>query len=272
MDAPVWAALPCDAHALAEALVRHGAAGDLRVRAALGHMEAALTDTAEGPGWLCVPDPAVPFRGPGRKADVCPQVTAEALRVFARVSAAERPAGCSRPRARCSACGASAARGVLTCSGTARSSRPASGRPPGTARSRCSTRSAGTLSCGPARRLPATAGQSPSFAPASSPTQSRRTARCAALVLRGLRAALLRPEEAAVALRHSPGAGRPRAVRGSRRRHSRRRLGALGSAKGGTGAPVPPKTGGDGDRVRPLAAVKIGRSRPAGRLSGAAQA
>jgi hypothetical protein len=93
MDAPVWAALPCDAHALAEALVRHGAAGDPRVRAALGHIGAALTDTAEGPGWLCVPDPAVPFRGPGRKADVCPQVTAEALRVFARIPVAERPAG-----------------------------------------------------------------------------------------------------------------------------------------------------------------------------------
>ena len=93
MDAPVWAALPCDVHAVAEALLRYGAADDPRVRSALDCISAGLSDTAEGPGWLCVPDPAVPFRGPGRKADVCPQVTAEALRVFAHVPAAARPAG-----------------------------------------------------------------------------------------------------------------------------------------------------------------------------------
>jgi len=93
MDEPVWAALPCDAHAVADALVRYGAAGDPRVHAALARISAGLADTAQGPGWLCVPDPAVAFRGPGRKADVCPQVTAEALRVFARVPAAERPEG-----------------------------------------------------------------------------------------------------------------------------------------------------------------------------------
>lgn len=93
MDAPVWAALPCDAHAVAEALVRFGFADDARVQAALVHMSVGLADTAQGSGWFCVPDPAVAFRGPGRKADVCPQVTAEALRVFARVPVAERPAG-----------------------------------------------------------------------------------------------------------------------------------------------------------------------------------
>ncbi len=93
MEEPVWAALPCDAHAVADALVRFGAANDPRVRAALDQISAALADTAQGPGWLCVPDPAVAFRGPGRKADVCPQVTVEALRVFAHVPAAERPAG-----------------------------------------------------------------------------------------------------------------------------------------------------------------------------------
>ena len=93
MDRPVWAALPCDAHAVAEVLVRSGMSSDLRVRAALGQVAGGLVDTDEGPGWLCVPDPVVVFRGPGRKADVCPQVTLEALRVFARVPAAERPAG-----------------------------------------------------------------------------------------------------------------------------------------------------------------------------------
>ena len=92
MEAPVWAALPCDAHAVAEALVRYGVAEDPRVRAALDRISAGLTDTSGGPGWLCVPDPAVAFRGPGRKADVCPQVTVEALRVFGHVPAASRPA------------------------------------------------------------------------------------------------------------------------------------------------------------------------------------
>jgi hypothetical protein len=92
-DAPVWSALPCDAHAVADALARHGLADEARVGAALAGISAGLGDTAQGPGWLCVPDPAVAFRGPGRKADVCPQVTVEALRVFARVPAAERPPG-----------------------------------------------------------------------------------------------------------------------------------------------------------------------------------
>ena len=93
MDEPVWAALPCDAHAVTDALLRFGAASDRRVRVAVAHIAAELATTIEGPGWLCVPDPAVAFRGPGRKADVCPQVTAEALRLFARVPAAARPTG-----------------------------------------------------------------------------------------------------------------------------------------------------------------------------------
>ena len=93
MDAPVWAALPCDAHAIADALLRYGAAGDPRVVAALDRLSAGLADTAQGPGWLCVSDAAVAFRGPGRKVDVCPQVTAEALRACAHVSAAARPDG-----------------------------------------------------------------------------------------------------------------------------------------------------------------------------------
>ena len=93
MEAPVWAALPCDAHAVADALVRFGAVSDPRVHAALEQISAGLAGTAQGLGWLCAPDPDVAFRGPGRRADVCPQVTVEALRVFARVPAAERPAG-----------------------------------------------------------------------------------------------------------------------------------------------------------------------------------
>lgn len=82
---PVWGALPCDTHAITEVLVRFGRAGDGRVQRAAARIEADLAATDQGPGWLCRPDPAVGFRGPGRKSDVCPQVTLEALRVLGRL-------------------------------------------------------------------------------------------------------------------------------------------------------------------------------------------
>lgn len=82
---PVWGVLPCDTHAITEVLVRFGRAGDGRVQRAAARIEADLAETDQGPGWLCRPDPAVGFRGPGRKGDVCPQVTLEALRVLARL-------------------------------------------------------------------------------------------------------------------------------------------------------------------------------------------
>ena len=82
---PVWGALPCDTHAITEVLVRFGRAGDGRVQRAAARIEADLAETDQGPGWLCRPDPAVGFRGPGRKSDVCPQVNLEALRVLARL-------------------------------------------------------------------------------------------------------------------------------------------------------------------------------------------
>ena len=88
-----WSTLACDTHAIAEVLVRFGRGGDGRVEAALAYMAASLTETSQGVGWLCVPDPASGFRGPGRKADVCPEVTLEALRAFALLPADRRPAG-----------------------------------------------------------------------------------------------------------------------------------------------------------------------------------
>jgi len=59
---------------------------------AFEHVAGALADTAQGRAWLCLPDPAIPFRGPGRKADVCPQVTLEALRAFSYLAPERRPA------------------------------------------------------------------------------------------------------------------------------------------------------------------------------------
>ena len=91
MPGPVWSSLPCDHHVITEVLLRFGRGGNARVTAALDAMTAELTQTSQGSGWLCRPDPAVGFRGPGRKADVCPQVTLEALRAFSWLPAERRP-------------------------------------------------------------------------------------------------------------------------------------------------------------------------------------
>jgi hypothetical protein len=89
---PVWGALLCDTHAITEVLVRFGRGEDPRVRASLDRMEADLTETAQGPAWPCRPDPVSGFRGPGRRGDMCPQVTVEGLRTFARLPEGRHPA------------------------------------------------------------------------------------------------------------------------------------------------------------------------------------
>ncbi len=88
---PIWTSLLCDAHAITEVLVRFGRAETPIVRAALDRMTADLATTPQGPAWACIPDAATGFRGPGRKGDICPQVTLEALRTFARLPERERP-------------------------------------------------------------------------------------------------------------------------------------------------------------------------------------
>jgi hypothetical protein len=86
VPAPVWSTLPCDTHAIAEALVRFGRGGEAAVGRSLARVRADLAETAQGPGWKCLPDPVVKFRGPGRAADVCLLVTLEALRLLARAA------------------------------------------------------------------------------------------------------------------------------------------------------------------------------------------
>lgn len=88
---PVWDALLCDAHAITEVLIRFGRGADPRVQRALTVMAADLVETAQGIAWPCRPSAATGFRGPGRKADMCPQVTLEALRACARAREAGVP-------------------------------------------------------------------------------------------------------------------------------------------------------------------------------------
>jgi hypothetical protein len=86
---PVLSALLCDSHAIVEVLVRFGRGKHPAARAALAQMAVDLTATAQGAAWPCVASNG--FRGPGRKADACPQVTVEALRTMALLDVDERP-------------------------------------------------------------------------------------------------------------------------------------------------------------------------------------
>jgi hypothetical protein len=90
-EQPVWGALLCDTHAITEVLVRYGRGDDPRVRVALDRMSADLATTAQGPAWPCRPDPATGFHGPGRRGDLCPQVSIEGLRTFCLLPEPRRP-------------------------------------------------------------------------------------------------------------------------------------------------------------------------------------
>jgi hypothetical protein len=79
---PAWSALLCDAHGIAEVLLRFGRGSDPRVRAAVDRMIDDLADTTQGRAWPCRPDPRLRFRGPGRRSDVCPEVTLQGLRAL----------------------------------------------------------------------------------------------------------------------------------------------------------------------------------------------
>lgn len=84
-DGPVWSSLPCDHHAILETLVRAGRVEHPAVADGLRRLLDDLRPTRQGPGWECLPDAAVGFRGPGRAGDICPQVTVEALRALSYV-------------------------------------------------------------------------------------------------------------------------------------------------------------------------------------------
>ena len=86
-----WFTLACDHYAITEVLVRFGRVDDPRVRTAVDLMADDITNTSLGQGCRCLPHSGTGGRGPGRVGDPCPQVTAEALRTFGRLDAADRP-------------------------------------------------------------------------------------------------------------------------------------------------------------------------------------
>lgn len=86
-----WGSLLCDTHAITEVLLRFSRGDDPRVACALQTTLDDLAATAQGRGWPCRPDEVSGFRGPGRKHDLCPQATLEALRVWSHVPTAQQP-------------------------------------------------------------------------------------------------------------------------------------------------------------------------------------
>jgi len=89
---PEWGSLLCDTNVITDVLLRFGYADDPRVARAFDRITADAAKTPQGRAWQCVPDTVSTWRGPGRKADVCPQVTLEGLRAFSRLPADKRPA------------------------------------------------------------------------------------------------------------------------------------------------------------------------------------
>lgn len=88
---PEWGSLLCDTAAITDVLLRFGRGDDMRVGKALKRMASDAAPTPQGRAWQCLPEHRTLFRGPGRKADVCPQVTLEALRAFSHLPTEERP-------------------------------------------------------------------------------------------------------------------------------------------------------------------------------------
>jgi len=85
------ASLSCDMYAVTDVLLRFERTGEERVAVALERIEKDAARTPQGRAWRCVPEKRNLWRGPGRRADACPQVTLEALRVFSHLAPSERP-------------------------------------------------------------------------------------------------------------------------------------------------------------------------------------
>ena len=88
---PGWSSALCDHNLIVSILLLAGLKKDKRVKNGLNRLSELLTETAQGWGWKCVPDPVSRRRGPGRKDDVCPMVVADALRGYWILEESEWP-------------------------------------------------------------------------------------------------------------------------------------------------------------------------------------
>ena len=87
---PVIGSSLCDTHIITETLILGGYDSTEEVRKAIKFIADQLKETSQGIGWKCEPNSESKARGPGRKDDICPQVTLEALRVFSHVPTKDR--------------------------------------------------------------------------------------------------------------------------------------------------------------------------------------
>lgn len=88
---PEWGSLLCDTNVITDVALRFGRGEDPRVAAALTRIVADASRTPQGRAWQCVPERTSLWRGPGRKADACPQVTLEGLRALSHLTPDRRP-------------------------------------------------------------------------------------------------------------------------------------------------------------------------------------
>ncbi|PKQ10048.1 MAG: hypothetical protein CVT69_01765, partial [Actinobacteria bacterium HGW-Actinobacteria-9] len=89
---PSWGTLLCDTNVITDVLLRFGKGDHARVGKALKRIGTDAARTPQGRAWQCIPDAGNKWRGPGRKADVCPQVTLEGLRALSHLPDGKRPA------------------------------------------------------------------------------------------------------------------------------------------------------------------------------------
>jgi hypothetical protein len=88
---PEWGSLLCDTNVITYTLMRYKLEEREGVKRAIERITRDVAKTPQGRAWQCVPQTTSRWRGPGRKADVCPQVTLEGLRVLSRIPDAQRP-------------------------------------------------------------------------------------------------------------------------------------------------------------------------------------
>ncbi len=88
---PVIGSSSCDTHIITEALILGGFDRTEEIRKATKFIAEQIKETSQGFAWKCEPNSESKARGPGRKDDICPQVTLEALRVFSHLPEKDQP-------------------------------------------------------------------------------------------------------------------------------------------------------------------------------------